>query len=103
MPSTEVLERFIARVESNAHAEAIEEFYTDRFARFIEKLDTMKDTDGKSVLDNSLIVYGSGHSDGNRRAYELCRRVAELERTLNAPPHPAWAAPMTGAPSALCP
>lgn len=29
MPSTEVLERFIARVESNAHAEAIEEFYTD--------------------------------------------------------------------------
>ena len=29
MPSTEVLERFIARVESNAHAEAIEEFYAD--------------------------------------------------------------------------
>jgi len=28
MPSTLTLERFIARVESNAHAEAIEEFYT---------------------------------------------------------------------------
>ncbi len=28
MPSLETLERFIARVESNAHAEAIEEFYT---------------------------------------------------------------------------
>ncbi len=28
MPSPETLERFIARVESNAHAEAIEEFYT---------------------------------------------------------------------------
>ena len=28
MPSTETLERFIARVEENAHAEAIEEFYT---------------------------------------------------------------------------
>src|SRR5262249_31738003 len=27
MPSLETLERFIARVESNAHAEAIEEFY----------------------------------------------------------------------------
>jgi ketosteroid isomerase-like protein len=27
MPSPEVLERFIARVESNAHVEAIEEFY----------------------------------------------------------------------------
>ena len=28
MPKPETLERFIARVESNAHAEAIEEFYT---------------------------------------------------------------------------
>jgi hypothetical protein len=29
MPSLETLERFIARVEQNAHAEAIEEFYTE--------------------------------------------------------------------------
>ncbi len=29
MPSAETLERFIARVESNAHAEAIEEFYVE--------------------------------------------------------------------------
>jgi ketosteroid isomerase-like protein len=29
MPSTEVLERFIARVEQNAHDLAIEEFYTE--------------------------------------------------------------------------
>jgi hypothetical protein len=28
MPATETLERFIARVEQNAHAEACEEFYT---------------------------------------------------------------------------
>jgi hypothetical protein len=28
MPTSETLERFIARVEENAHAEAIEEFYT---------------------------------------------------------------------------
>jgi hypothetical protein len=28
MPRPEILERFIARVEENAHAEAIEEFYT---------------------------------------------------------------------------
>lgn len=28
MPQTETLERFIARVEGNAHAEAVEEFYT---------------------------------------------------------------------------
>ena len=30
MPSPATLERFIARVEANAHAEAIEEFYTER-------------------------------------------------------------------------
>ena len=29
MPTTETLERFIARVEENAHAEAIGEFYTE--------------------------------------------------------------------------
>ena len=28
MPTAETLERFIARVEQNAHADAIEEFYT---------------------------------------------------------------------------
>lgn len=28
MPTAETLERFIARVEQNAHAEAVEEFYT---------------------------------------------------------------------------
>lgn len=28
MPTPQTLERFIARVESNAHAEAVEEFYT---------------------------------------------------------------------------
>ena len=29
MPSAQTLERFISRVESNAHVEAIEEFYTE--------------------------------------------------------------------------
>ena len=29
MPSRETLERFIARVEQNAHAEALQEFYTE--------------------------------------------------------------------------
>ena len=29
MPSTQTLERFVARVEANAHVEAVEEFYTE--------------------------------------------------------------------------
>ncbi|HKX40861.1 MAG TPA: nuclear transport factor 2 family protein [Burkholderiaceae bacterium] len=32
MPTIETLERFIARVEQNAHAEACEEFYTENSA-----------------------------------------------------------------------
>ena len=30
MPTAETLERFIARVEANAHVEAIQDFYTER-------------------------------------------------------------------------
>ena len=33
MPTPETLERFIARVEQNAHAEACEEFYTEASSR----------------------------------------------------------------------
>ena len=29
MPSAETLERFVARVEQNAHVQAVEEFYTE--------------------------------------------------------------------------
>ncbi len=32
MPSTQTLERFVARVEQGAHAEAIQEFYTEQGA-----------------------------------------------------------------------
>jgi hypothetical protein len=28
-----------------------------------------KDVDGKSLLENSMIVYGSGNSDGNRHTH----------------------------------
>jgi hypothetical protein len=39
-------------------------YHVSLFARFIEKLRNMPDGDG-SVLDHSMIVYGSGMSDGN--------------------------------------
>jgi len=47
----------------------IDLFYTKQFARFLEKMQATKDTDGKSLLDNSMIVYGSGNSDGNRHTH----------------------------------
>lgn len=47
----------------------IDLFYTKQFARFLEKMQATKDVDGKSLLDNSMIVYGSGNSDGNRHTH----------------------------------
>ena len=44
----------------------IDEFYLTQLSYFLEKLKTTEDVDGKSLLHNSMIVYGSGISDGNR-------------------------------------
>jgi hypothetical protein len=48
---------------------AIDLFYMQQFAGFLEKLDQTKDVDGQSMLHNSMIVYGSGNSDGNRHTH----------------------------------
>ncbi len=47
----------------------IDLYYMERFARFLQKLESKKDVDGRSVLDNSMIVYGCGNSDGNRHTH----------------------------------
>ena len=48
----------------------IEKWYMERFARFLRRLDEMKDADGTSVLHNSMIVYGSAIGDGNRHNHD---------------------------------
>jgi hypothetical protein len=40
------------------------------YARFLDKLDQSKDVDGRSLLDNSMIVYGCGNGDGNRHNHD---------------------------------
>jgi hypothetical protein len=47
----------------------IDRYYMERFARFLKKLDEKKDADGRSILHNSMIVYGCGNSDGNRHTH----------------------------------
>ncbi len=47
----------------------IDIFYMKQFAKFLEKMEQTKDTDGKSLLHNSMIVYGSGHADANRHSH----------------------------------
>ena len=48
----------------------IDKFYAGEYARFLTRLDEMKDPDGTSVLHNSMIVYGCGNGDGNRHNHD---------------------------------
>jgi len=48
----------------------IDQYYMQHFARFLGKLDQLQDSDGHSVLHNSMIVYGCGNADGNRHTHE---------------------------------
>ncbi len=48
----------------------IDKWYASQFAYFLNKLDATKDLDGKSILDNSMIVYGCGNGDGNRHTHD---------------------------------
>jgi len=48
----------------------IEHWYMERFARFLQKMDAMKEADGTSVLNNSMIVYGGGIGDGNKHNHD---------------------------------
>lgn len=43
----------------------IDRFYTEQLAYFLKRMKDTKEGEG-SLLDNSMIVYGSGISDGNR-------------------------------------
>ncbi len=48
---------------------SIDKFYVERFARFVQSLADTREGDA-SLLDNSLIMYGSGISDGNIHNHE---------------------------------
>ena len=50
-----------AAIEGHARLNA---YHVSMFAKFVERLKSMPDGDG-SILDHSLLVYGSGMSDGN--------------------------------------
>ena len=43
----------------------IDRFYMEQFGYLMEKMQAIEDVDGKSLLHNSMIVYGSSLSDGN--------------------------------------
>lgn len=47
----------------------IDLWYVKQFGRFLDKLEQTKDVDGRSLLHNSMILYGSGNADGNRHTH----------------------------------
>lgn len=47
----------------------INTYHATQFAGWMEKLKSIKE-DGSTLLDNSMIVYGAGLSDGNRHTHE---------------------------------
>jgi hypothetical protein len=47
----------------------IDQFYIEQLAYFMEKMKATEDVDGKSLLHNSMIVYGSGIADGDRHSH----------------------------------
>jgi hypothetical protein len=47
----------------------IDRFYTERFARFLTNLSKAREGDG-SLLDQCMVLYGGGISDGNRHDHD---------------------------------
>jgi hypothetical protein len=54
--------------EKKAKIARINRYHTTQFARFLAKLKAIPEGDG-TLLDNSMIVYGSGISDGNQHSH----------------------------------
>jgi hypothetical protein len=47
----------------------IERWYASQFARFLQRLEDTREPDGTSILQNSMIFYGSGNADANRHTH----------------------------------
>lgn len=56
------------KAEKLVNIQKIDEFYARQFAWFLDKLSELKDGE-QSLLENSMIVYGSGIKDGNRHSH----------------------------------
>ena len=52
-----------------AKVQRIDQWYAGQFAKLIRRLDSVQDSDGTSVLHNSMIMFGSGNADGNRHTH----------------------------------
>jgi hypothetical protein len=47
----------------------VDRFHMQQYVYLLEKMDAIKETDGSSLLDNTLFTYGSGLGDGSTHQY----------------------------------
>ena len=52
--------------EKNRKLRGIDRYHISMLAYMIEKMMTVEEADGSTLLDNSIVLYGSGISDGDR-------------------------------------
>ena len=56
--------------KKQAKLKKINAFHVEQLAYFVTKLASVKEANGKSILDNSCVVYGSGISDGDKHNHD---------------------------------
>jgi hypothetical protein len=56
--------------EKLAKIQKINRFHLEQFAYFVGKLREVKEADGSTLLDNVMLVYGSGIGDGDRHNHD---------------------------------
>lgn len=60
----------------------IDAFYSDQFAYFLDRMKASRDVAGRPLLDQTMVVYGSGISDGDRHNHDDLPIIAAGGREL---------------------
>ena len=50
----------------------VDHFHMQQFAYLIDKMDAIQESDGTTLLDNTIFTYGSGLGDGATHQYNGC-------------------------------
>jgi Protein of unknown function (DUF1552) len=58
------------REDRISKVQQIDQWYAKQFAKLLTRLDSMHDSDGQSVLHNSMVLIGSGNADGNAHTHK---------------------------------
>ena len=66
----------------------VDKFYMDQFVYLVDKMDSIVEPDGTTLLDNTIFTYGSGLGDGSTHQYnDLPIIVAGGGKKINSGKH----------------